>query len=435
MADSAITSPRATLRRHAATLAGDSLYRNSSYLLLNSVLVSGFGFVFWTLAARSFSADAVGTTTTVIAAVAYAGMIGTLGLPNAVIRFLAGTTDRARLVSTAVAAATLAGGAVGVAWSLVPGHLGFPLDDVAPAWATLPMVAAVVAMSSVGAVMEAAIIAHRESKWVVIENGVASVVKLVALPLAIGLGSAGLFGLFAASLLASTVASVVLLGRVLGRRGGRWITDIDVTELTRVRSFAAGNHLAALVSMLPGTVVRIVVLAVLGSSAAGYLAMPLMIIGLLKFVPSTAAQSLFAEAAADEASLGRQARRALRAVYIVLLPSVLLLVLAARPLLAVFGREYADAGATALQLLALSGVFAGFNYVADTVLNARRCMREYVFVNVVGSVCAIAGPVALVGHGLAGVGLGWLLGQAGYAAVAAATLWWTQRRYRATGAS
>jgi O-antigen/teichoic acid export membrane protein len=356
-------------------------------------------------------------------------MMGTLGLPNAVIRFLAGATDRSRLVSTAVAASACAGAAVGVAWVVVPGHLGFPLDDVAPAWGLVPLIVAVVALSSIGAVMEAAIIAHRQSKWVVVENGVASVVKLVALPLAVGLGAAGLFGLFAASLLASTLTSVVLLGRVLGRPGGRWVADVDVAELRRVRSFAAGNHLAALVSMLPGTVVRIVVLAALGSAAAGHLAMPLMIIGLLKFVPSTAAQSLFAEAAADEASLGRQARRALRAIYVVLIPGVLLLVVAAHPLLAVFGREYADAGATALQLLALSGVFAGFNYVADTVLNARRCMREYVFVNVVGSVCAIAGPVALVGHGLAGVGLGWLLGQAGYAVVAAGTLWWTLRRH------
>jgi O-antigen/teichoic acid export membrane protein len=113
-------------------------------------------------------------------------------------------------------------------------------------------------------------------------------------------------------------------------------------------------------------------------------------------------------------------------VYVVLVPSVLLLFVAARPLLAVFGTEYANAGTTALQLLALSGLFAGFNYVADTVLNAKRHMRAYVFVNLVGSACAVAGPVALVGHGLAGVGLGWLLGQAGYAIVAAVTLWWVQ---------
>ena len=424
MADSALTTTRSTLRRQIASLAGDSLYRNSSFLLFNSLIVSAFGFLFWTLGAHYFSADAVGTTTTVIAGVTYAGMVGTLGLPNAMIRFLAGAPDPGRLIATAGASAAAAGALVGAAWLLVPGHLGFPLDDVVPHWTGLPIVTAVVALASLGAVLESAIIARRESKWVVVENGAASVVKLVAMPLAVGFGAAGLFGLFAASLVASTITSVVLLGRILGSSPTRWYTGLDVGELRRVRTFAAGNHLAALVSMLPGTVVRIVVLASLGSTEAGHLAMPLLIIGLLKFIPSTAAQSLFAEASADEASLGRQARRALRAIYIVLVPSILLLVVAARPVLSVFGRDYADAGTTALRLLALSGVFAGFNYVADTVLNARRDMAQYVFVNVVGSVSAIAGPVLLVGHGLAGVGLGWLLGQAGYAVVAGATLWW-----------
>ncbi|MDP3727885.1 MAG: hypothetical protein Q8R18_00380, partial [bacterium] len=47
----------------------ESLYRNSFYLIFNSILMALFGFVFWTLAAKQFSSEDVGLATAVISAV------------------------------------------------------------------------------------------------------------------------------------------------------------------------------------------------------------------------------------------------------------------------------------------------------------------------------------------------------------------------------
>jgi O-antigen/teichoic acid export membrane protein len=423
-------SERSTVRRAVSGAINDSLLRNSSFLILNSVIVSALGFAFWTAAARFFPASAVGTTTTVISAVTYASMVGTLGLPNTVIRFLARDSDPVRLLTATGAVAAGAGALVGLIWYCIPGHLGIPLSSVGSGWITAPVVIVVVALGSLGAVAQSAIIALRKSKWVVVENGIASVVKLAALPLAIGFASAGLFGLFLASVAVSTVASIVIIVRVVDAPRDHWMRPVELGALHHTRSFAAGNHVAALASQLPGTVLRIVVLAQLGAQDAAYLAMPLMIVALLKIIPSTAAQSLFAEAAADEASLGRLARRTLRGIYAVLLPAIVGLVVLAGPILSIFGPDYAAAGTRCLQLLALSGLFAGFNYVADTIFNARRMVRAYVFLNIVGSIFAIGFPVALLGFGLTGVGVGWLLGQVAYAAVALAMLGWLRREER-----
>jgi O-antigen/teichoic acid export membrane protein len=141
-------------------------------------------------------------------------------------------------------------------------------------------------------------------------------------------------------------------------------------------------------------------------------------------IPSTASQSLFAEASADEASLDVHARRTLRGIYGLLVPAILVLVVLARPLLSIFGTAYAENGTRCLQLLALSGFFAGFSYVADTILNARKRVAGFVLVNVLGTICAVGFPIALLSHGLTGIGFGWLLGQIGYFAVAAAALMW-----------
>ena len=85
-------------------------------------------------------------------------------------------------------------------------------------------------------------------------------------------------------------------------------------------------------------------------------------------------------------------------------------------------------GTRCLQLLALSGVFAGFNYVADVVLNARKQVKRYVFLNSAGTACAIGFPVLFMSQGLPGVGFGWLVGQVGYSLLAIAALTYRSAR-------
>ena len=72
-----------------------------------------------------------------------------------------------------------------------------------------------------------------------------------------------------------------------------------------------------------------------------------------------ASQSLFAEASADEASLGAQTRRTLVGVYAVLVPGVIALCVLAGPVLSIFGPDYARNGTRCLQLLALAGAVRG----------------------------------------------------------------------------
>ncbi len=201
-----------------------------------------------------------------------------------------------------------------------------------------------------------------------------------------------------------------------------WVRSVDLGALSHCRSFALGNHVAALVALLPTTVLPILVLDRLGARQAAFFAMPLMIVALLNVIPSMASQSLFAEASADEASLQTQTRRTLLGVYALVVPGVIVLCLLAHPVLSIFGADYARNGTRCLQLLALSGLFAGFNYVADVVLNARKQVRSYVFLNTAGTACAIGFPVLFMSHGLTGVGVGWLVGQIGYSLLAVATL-------------
>ncbi len=410
------------VRRMVAHAVNDSLYRNSSFLVLNTAVTAALGFVFWALASRFFPASAVGTTSTVVSALTFVVMAGTLGLPNAVIRFLAADRDRVRFVATTSVIAAGGGAVLALVWCAVPNHFGVPLDRVTTTATLVPLIVLVTALGSVGVVAQSAIIALRKSKWVVVENTAGSLVKLLLLPVAVGLGASGLFGLYVAAVAVATVASLVILRHEIGGSIAGWARSIDHRALAHCRSFAAGNQVAGLVALLPTTVLPIIVLDQLGARQAAFFAMPLMIVALLNVVPSMASQSLFAEASADEASLVAQTRRTLVGVYAVLVPGVIALCVLAAPVLSLFGADYARNGTRCLQLLALAGVFAGFNYVADTVLNSRKQVKRYVFLNTAGTICAIGFPVAFIGYGLTGVGFGWLVGQIGYSLLAVATL-------------
>jgi O-antigen/teichoic acid export membrane protein len=415
--------PRApAVRRAVASVVNDSLYRNSSFLILNTVVTAAVGFVFWALASRFFPASAVGTTATVVSALTFVVMAGTLGLPNAVIRFLAGERDQVRFLMTAMAIAAVGGALVALVWCVAPNQFGVPLTRVVPGAALIPVMVAVTAIGAVGIVAQSAIIALRKSKWVVVENGAGSVVKLLLLPLGVGFGAAGLFGLYVAAMAVATLVSLVVLHHEVGGSVKRWVRGVDHRGLAHCRSFAVGNQIAALVALLPTTVLPIIVLDQLGARQAAFFAMPLMIVALLNVIPSMAAQSLFAEASADESSLGEHTRRTLLGIYAVLVPAAIALAVLAGPVLSIFGPDYARNGTRCLQLLALSGLFAGFNYVADVVLNARKLVKRYVFLNAAGTACAIGFPVAFMSYGLTGVGVGWVVGQVGYSALALATL-------------
>ena len=64
------------------------LFRNAAYLWLNTIVLSGFGFVFWGTSARLYPADAVGYGASAIAAITLVAGLSHLGLGFGIIRFL-----------------------------------------------------------------------------------------------------------------------------------------------------------------------------------------------------------------------------------------------------------------------------------------------------------------------------------------------------------
>ena len=100
----------------------------------------------------------------------------------------------------------------------------------------------------------------------------------------------------------------------------------------------SGNYLATVMGIVPTSIVPVEVLVIRGAAETARFAVAFLIAGFLNFIPATIAQVLFAEASRPGVTLGGQLRKAVRGVYGLVLPAVVIVVAAAPLLLRLFGR-------------------------------------------------------------------------------------------------
>ncbi|WP_217921104.1 oligosaccharide flippase family protein [Miltoncostaea oceani] len=389
----------------------DALYRGSTLLLLNTALLSGFGFAFWAVAARLYPTDAVGAFAGITAGVGLLGAVGALGLPNTLMRHLALAPSARQLATVAVVASTTAGGALCLIVVLfLGGHLPGELDL---AQADHRILVAVLAMlAAVGAVIDGGLIALRSTRQILTKNLAGSIAKLGVLGALAASGVLGMVGLVTAygigAGLAAFLGGVALFRRV---RSGGGIAP-PRRDLRRYLSFSGSSYLGTVVGILPATIVPLMVLTLLGPEETAYFTIAFMLASFLNFVPSTTAQVLMAEVSRGDRALRVVVSKAVRHVYSLLLPAVLILVLGAPFVLRIFGPGYADGATTCLQLLGLGALATGCTYLIDAILAARDRMGAYIAMNVANALLVLGLVGLALPHGLAAAGAAWVVAQA-----------------------
>jgi O-antigen/teichoic acid export membrane protein len=402
--------PLSQLVRKGRQLVSDPLYRGSLVLLTNTALLSILGFAFWTLAARSYPAATVGSFSGLTAGIGLISAIAALGLPNMITRHLTSAASPRGLMVISLAAITALGGAASTAVLLGLGphlpaglHLRQQGDEVI-------LFTVLVIVSALSGAIDAALIAVRATQAVLWTNLAGAIARITGLLLLTSLRSTGLVTAYSVGLILATVLSVPpLLVKIRG--GTRLDAAFDV-----FRGYMAGtvrNYIATVLGVLPSTVVVLEVLAVLGAARTAPFAIASLVSGFLDVIPSTTSQVLFAEASRKGVALGGQLRKAIRAIYGLMLPALLVIVLGAPLIMRVFGATYAAQASTCLRVLACASLFTGGTYLVDSMLIARDRTGAYLFMNGANAALMLGGVGFMLRYGVTGAAEGWALGQAG----------------------
>jgi O-antigen/teichoic acid export membrane protein len=389
-------------------LASDPLYRGSLILLANTGSLAAFGFAFWALAARSYPAATVGTFSGLTSGIGLVSTIAALGLPNMVTRHVTSTTSPRGLMVVALSSITALGGTLSVIVLLGLGSRLPASLDLHQHGHSAVLFTVLVIVTALSAAIDAALVAVRATQAVLWSNLAGSIARIAGLFLLTSLRSSGLIIAYSAGLLLATALTVPPL--VVKLRGGIRLGD----AFTLFREYLAGsirNYVATVLGILPSTVVVLEVLARLGASRTAAFATASLVAGFLSVIPSTTSQVLFAEASRKGATMGAQLRKALRAIYALLIPGILVMAAGAPLIMRVFGASYAAQGSDCLRIMALGSLFIGGTYLVDSMLIARDRTGAYLFMNGANAALVLGCVAVMLRYGINGGAAGWALGQ------------------------
>jgi O-antigen/teichoic acid export membrane protein len=267
-----------------------------------------------------------------------------------------------------------------------------------------------VGLTSLGFVLDQALIGLLRGSLQLARNVIFALVKLLALAaVAVLVASGGAPWIYSAWTL-GIACSLVVLGR-LYRRGDGGAMRPNFAMLNGMRGSAASHAAVNLALETADLAMPILVVMLLSATASAGFYMAWMIAGFLVMVPLSLSMVLYAIESGSSTPLAERFRFTLRLSLAFGLAANLVLIPGASPLLQLFGSAYAEQATTLLHIMAL-GVFpltVKTHYVA--IHRLQRRLGTALPIVWAGTLLELGGGAlgAILG-GLQGVAWGWLAG-------------------------
>jgi len=397
-----------TISKFYNYLANDSLYRNSIYLMLSTGVMAVFGFFFWVINARLYSAEQVGIGTTLISIMTLISSFSILGLGNGLIRYLPTSERKNKKINTSFTLVGLTSVFISIFFLVFLKTFSPRLLFVRESIIFSLLFILFAAFASLSTISENVFIAYRSSKFVLIKNTIFSIVKLI---LPIFLVALGVYGIVMSIGIAMAVTFLVSLVFLILHFNYLPKPIIDRIVVKRMTKFSLGNYIAGFIGGLPAMVLPILITNSIGAKFSAYFYLDMMIANLLFIIPMATSQSLFAEGSYSETELKVHLKKAIKIISLILMPAILVTFLFGKYILLAFGKEYSSEGVTFLQILAISGIFLSINYIGNSIFYIKHRIKLVILVNFIGASTVLSLSIIFIHNNLLGIGVGWVMGQ------------------------
>jgi O-antigen/teichoic acid export membrane protein len=406
-----IVSPTGEIRKQSrlsviSRLRKDEMTWNSLFLILNTGLMGGTGFLFWFITTKLFSRPDIGKGSALISGASLIAQLALLGLNMGMNRFLPTARNRNALISSGLALVAVAGalGAIVYIWltPLIVPALAFVSKNLL---LTIGFAGATAAIA-VNTLTDNIFIALRKAKYTVLVDGVIG--GFGKLPLAFVVAGAGAYGLFLASSIAlvlASTASLLLIFIVMRVR-------VDLREPLRALKpllrFSGANYLASIVNLVVGLANSAILLDRLGADSTAVYFVVLQMVQIMYTAGIALEQTFLTEGSQAGADIPQLRRRALRLLAIFFVASATFMIVIGRWLLLAFGHggDYYHHGYTTLIILVLAAGPLSLSSWFQTILRLAGKLRAIVVVNVTWALLSCAGTWFGSKYGLLGVACG-----------------------------
>jgi len=391
-------------------IMNDSLYRNSIYLMLSTLIMSVFGFIFWMINARLFTTEQVGLATTIISASVLITSISALGLGAGLIRYLPKSERKNQKINTCFTLIALFTIVVSVIFLLVIDFTSPKLHFIKQNMILAFIFILFMAVSSLGNLIDSIFIAYRNTKFILLENSIYSVLKLIFPFLLVSLGAYGIFGSYMLAITLGTIVSFFILIYKFDYKPKFAFYD---SIIKKIGKYSFGNYVAGIIGSLPTLLLPLIITNILTPETTAYYYMAMMIASTLFIIPNATSNSLFAEGSYDEKNLKHNIWKAIKMIALFMIPAVILTILFGKYVLLLFGKSYSSEGYMFLNLMAISGIFVAINAIFTSVFKVQKRIKEIITRSIIGSIGILALAYLFINQsrGLLGIGYAYIIGQ------------------------
>jgi O-antigen/teichoic acid export membrane protein len=414
----AIRSPWLLARSLVQRACSDSLLRNTIYIMGTGVTTAGFGYLYWIVAAHTYSTYDVGLGAALISAMSLASTLANLGIGSTLVQTLprreAGHAWSLTLnagLATGILAGLLTGVIVVVALPLFSHQFAIVERNADYAFAFVVGVP----LMTVSVLLDQAFVAERAANNMLVRNATVAVLKvpLMVLPVVL-LAQVGALGILLSWVVAIGVVLIGGLLLLLPRLGRAYCLAARgiVGQVRSMLSSFVGHHFINLGGELSQYLLSVFVAVRLSPTDNAYFYTTGRLGSFFFMVSSAVAVSLFAEGSHAADDLPRKVRASAAISGMLLGPAMLVCFLGGRYILLGFGPSYAQHGLALLMIYAASAVPDAITNIYVSVLRVQRRLRFAALLQL--SMAALTWALAWIWLpvlGIAGVGWAWLIAQ------------------------
>jgi len=399
----------------------------------STLVTSGLGLLFWMLAARGLAPGPYGSLGAATAAMSFLGMLGSTGLGPLLISELPRTAPERRweLFSVACVVAGAVGAVLGGLFAAAVASTGRawePLAAPGPAWWWFTLGSL---LTSISAVLDNAMLVVGNPAVQVWRNTVASTWKVVVLAVALPLSAVSV-ALGLAAWATGMLAGAAMAGRAAARTmpGPRLVPWARALRLIRHNALSAVAHQGVNLALAASSVAMPILIAwVVTPVENGVFTAVRLAAAQACLLPFALSMALFAASSGDDELDVERSRRVLLAALGISLALYAGVVVLARPVLLLFGSDYADAGVPYLRVMALAAPLLVFKDQFIALARLRRRIRALVPLVVASAVLELSlTTIGALRWGLLGGIGGWVVALAVQALYTAPRLTWRRPR-------
>lgn len=416
------------IRTHLRT----PLFLNSYLLLIMRVVSTGFGFLFWALAARMMTAEEVGLASGTIAVTMLLAGLAQFGLGYGLVRHLSQAENPNQLLNLSIVISVLTSITLAVLFLITLPRWSPALLPLRSTLFTSLLFIVLVLSWTLSVLLHWVFIATRRVIFSLTRQTshqiMAVILLFVLLPIMPG---------FLAALTAHTLAtlgSALLSFQVLPKAqpGYRFSLTFGEAEKKALRShfayYSFANYLVEQLQKGPSTILPLLVINQFGPSGGAYFFVVWTMGKALSTSISSISLSLFAEGSHDPAKATTYAWRAVKLGGLLTGAFALVIIVGGRFILLLYGQEYVDNGLYLLYLLTISSIPTVWFSIFTSLLRIRDQLKELLIIEGVSNLFSLSLTyLGIITLGFVGAGIGWLVAQV-LILVASASWWWQHSR-------